>query len=112
MNVHKGTPAVRSSLFGGRGDVRVFNLLQSLAPPFTAVLSCELAPNGIVGAHVQEAYPEVVIGLEGDGVAIVDDHSHALGAGDVVFLPLGAVLRLENQSSEAWLRYLIIKAQG
>jgi mannose-6-phosphate isomerase-like protein (cupin superfamily) len=33
-----------------------------------------------------------------------------LGPGDVVHLPLGAVLSLENRSAERPLRYLIVKA--
>jgi len=110
--MHKGRPAVSDALFGGRGEVRVYNLLETPAPPFTAVLSCELSPGGMVGAHVQQADPEIVLGVEGDGVATVDDKTHALGAGDMVFLPLGSVLSLENRSSTAWLKYLIIKARG
>lgn len=45
-------------------------LLQGrLAPPFTAVLSCELAPGGHVGRHVQQRDSELVIGLSGCGEA-------------------------------------------
>jgi quercetin dioxygenase-like cupin family protein len=108
----KGTPDTRTALFGGRGDVRVWSLLDTRAEPFTAILSCELSPGGSVGAHVQEHFPEVVIGVEGDGQATVNGTGHALGAGDVVHLPLGSVLAIENRSADAPLRYLIIKARG
>ncbi len=104
-------PFVRTALFGGVGDVSVWDLLQGrAAPPFGAVLACELAPGGKVGRHRQQELPEVVIGLEGDGVAGVNGAEVPLGPGDVVHLPLGAVLSLENRSAERPLRYLIVKA--
>jgi len=91
--------------------VRVWNLLQQNgAGPFTAVLSCALAPGGSVGRHVQEHFPELVIGVEGDGQASVDGHVARLSPGDVVYLPLGSILAIENRSNDAPLRYLIIKA--
>ena len=44
----------REALFGGKGAVTVWNLLgRTPAPPFTAVLSCELDPGGSVGRHRQ-----------------------------------------------------------
>ena len=67
VSIEKGPSAVRSELFGGRGEVRVWSLLDTEADPFTAVLSCELAPGGSVGRHVQEEFPEIVIGVEGHG---------------------------------------------
>jgi quercetin dioxygenase-like cupin family protein len=108
----KGAPDVRSALFGGRGDVQVWSLLTEQAPPFTAILSCELSPGGSVGPHVQQEFPEVVIGVEGDGQATVDGEGRALAAGDVVYLPLGSVLAIENRSTDAPLRYLILKARA
>ena len=100
----------RERLFGGEGGVVVYDLLRGrAAPPFTAVLACELDPRGSVGPHVQQAHPEVVIGLEGDGEASVDGAPHSLGPGDVVHLPLGATLGLVNRG-DAPLRYLIVKA--
>jgi len=92
--------------------VRVFSLLNRAADPFTAVLSCELDPGGSVGPHIQDACPELVIGLSGRGRACVDGEARALEAGDTVFLPLGSVLALENLSADEPLRYLIIKARG
>lgn len=103
---------VRSNLFGGRGDVSVCSLLEGNGAPFTAVLWCELTPGGSVGRHVQQEFPEVVIGLEGDGAATVDGAPYPLGRGDVVHLPLGSVLSIENRSSELTLTYLIVKARG
>lgn len=111
MVVAKGNGDRRAELFGGKGTVTVWNLLGRLqAPPFTAVLSCELEAGGSVGRHHQEHFPEIVVGLEGDGAAVVDGEEQALRAGDVVFLPLGSSLALENRSAVDVLRYLIVKA--
>ena len=102
---------VRTDLFGGRGEVRVASLLAGEAPPFTAVLWCELAPGGSVGPHVQEEFPEMVIGLDGDGSATVDGRVEPLVPGSAVYLPLGSVLSIENRAKEASLQYLIVKAR-
>ena len=112
MSVAKGPADLRVDLFDGRGEVKVWNLLAGEAGPFTAVLSCELAPAGSVGRHVQQDFAEIVIGLEGDGRASVNGQAHALCPGDIVYLPLGAVLAIDNVSSQAPLRYLIVKARG
>jgi quercetin dioxygenase-like cupin family protein len=111
VSIEKGPFAVQSGLFGGRGDVRVWSLLDREAGPFTAILSCELSPGGTVGPHVQQEFPEIVIGVDGHGEATVDGHRHALGSGDAVYLPLGSVLTIENRATDAALRYLIIKAR-
>jgi quercetin dioxygenase-like cupin family protein len=111
VSIEKGPFAVQTGLFGGRGDVRVWSLLDGEAGPFTAVLSCELSPGGTVGPHVQQEFPEIVIGVEGHGEATVDGHLHALRAGDAVYLPLGSVLTIENRAADTALRYLIIKAR-
>jgi quercetin dioxygenase-like cupin family protein len=103
---------VRSNLFGGTGDVSVCSLLDGEGSPFTAVLWCELTPGGSVGRHVQQEFPEIVVGIEGDGAASVDGAPRPLGPGDVVHLPLGSVLSIENRSSERVLTYLIVKARG
>jgi quercetin dioxygenase-like cupin family protein len=103
---------VRSALFGGRGEVRVWNLLAEQAEPFTAALWCELAPGGSVGPHVQQEFPELIIGLSGHGQASVNGEPRDLEPGQSVFLPLGAVLALENRSPAEPLRYLIVKARG
>ena len=107
----KGPTFVRVDLFGGRGEVRVSSLLTGPADPFTAVLSCSLDAGGSVGRHVQEEFPEIIVGLSGDGEAVVDERAHALGSGDVVHLPLGSVLSITNRSSTEPLRYLIVKAR-
>jgi quercetin dioxygenase-like cupin family protein len=115
MSPPKGQPDLREELFGGRGVVRVWDLLadRRTAPtPFTAVLSCELDPGGSVGRHRQEQFPEIVIGLAGSGEAAVNGVAQTLDPGDVVHLPLGAVLELRNRSDSEPLRYLIIKARG
>ncbi|HHO52772.1 MAG TPA: cupin domain-containing protein [Deltaproteobacteria bacterium] len=112
MPIERGRPSLRADLFGGSGGVKVWDLLAGVSmEPFTAVLSCELAPAGVVGRHRQEAFPEIVLGLEGDGVANVDGTEQPLGPGDVVWLPLGSFLALRNRSDQSPLRYLIIKAR-
>jgi quercetin dioxygenase-like cupin family protein len=115
MELRKGEPRVSLDLFGGRGQVQVWDLLadHDAAPePFIAALSCELEPGGSVGRHVQEYFPEIVIGLAGIGEATVDGRALRLAPGDVVHLPLGGVLELRNGSDRDPLRYLIVKARG
>jgi len=102
----------RSELFGGTGSVRVWALSSDPALPFTAVLACELEAGGSVGAHVQEQFPELVIGLSGSGRTRVDGVAAAFAAGSVVELGRGQTLSIVNASSDAPLRYLIIKAQA
>lgn len=109
--IQKGPADVRRELFGGRGEVKVWSLLPGAAEPFTALLSCELSPGGSVGRHVQQHDPEVVVGLSGNGRATVNDQPFSLGPGDVVHVPLGSVLAIENLGDGA-LGYLIIKARG
>ena len=83
MLVKKGQGFPRDALFGGEGTVTVWDLLgRAAAPPFTAILGCELEARGSVGRHVQEEFAEIVIGLEGEGVATVDGAERALGPGD------------------------------
>lgn len=100
------------SLFGGVGEVRVTSLVHGATEPFTAVLSCELAPGGRVGAHRQEEFPELVIGVAGEGEARVNGVAHVLDALHAVHLPLGAALEILNRSEREPLRYLIVKARA
>jgi uncharacterized cupin superfamily protein len=101
----------RERLFGGRGAVVVWNLgAAAPSPPFGAILACELEAGGSVGRHVQAELSEIVIVLEGDGVATVDGAPAPIGPGSVVELPLGKTLALENGSATQPLRYLIVKA--
>jgi len=104
--------AVRERLFGGEGAVRVWALTANPAPPFTAVLACELDATGSVGAHVQEQYPEIVVAISGHGSVQVDGAPRPFLAGGVVELPLGSTLAIVNGSATEPLRYLIIKAQA
>ena len=108
----KRTAFLQADLFGGKGEVQIHDLLSgAAAPPFSAVLWCALEGGGSVGAHRQQHDPEVLIGLGGAGRAFVDDVPYALNEGDLVYLPLGSLLRLENLGDEP-LQYLIIKAKG
>ena len=108
----RGPQAVHTNLFGGVGEVRVLSLLQGASEPFTAVLSCELAPGASVGAHKQQDFPETVIGVAGEGEARVNGAVHPLDAFHAVYLPLGAALEIVNRSEREPLRYLIVKARG
>ena len=102
----------RERLFGGSGAVLVWSLCDSgPQPPFGAILACELEGAGSVGAHVQQEFAEVVIVVEGKGVARVGASPMALQPGVVLEIPLGQTLALENLSPELPLRYLIIKAK-
>ena len=102
----------RRDLFGGKGSVSVADLLRGVAaPPFSAVLACELAPGGTVGTHHQQRDPELVICLAGHGVVTVEGVERAMHPGSVAFLPFGHSLALRNDSADEPLRYLIIKAQ-
>lgn len=102
---------VREALFGGVRSVRVWDLAPGPRAPFAAVLACELEPGGRVGAHVQEHFAEVVIGVEGIGTVLVNGAPAELGPGRVVELPLGQTLEISNASSSEPLRYLIVKAR-
>jgi quercetin dioxygenase-like cupin family protein len=103
---------LRRELFGGKGAVRVWALTPEPALPFTAVLACELDAGGSVGAHVQDQYPEIVIGVSGSGSASVNGVAQLLRAGSVVELARGHTLSIVNESRDLPLCYLIIKAQG
>lgn len=101
----------RERLFGGDGAVLVWNLADPRPrPPFGAVVACELEGGGRVGPHVQQEFAEIVIVVEGEGVAQVAGAPVTLQPGVVVQVPLGHVLALENSSPLQPLRYLIVKA--
>jgi quercetin dioxygenase-like cupin family protein len=105
-------PFRHQDLFGGQGEVQVWDLLGRRAlPPFEAVLSCELEAGGSVGAHRQATADELVVILAGEGTATVDGAEQRLEPGAVVTLALGALLTLNNSSAEAPLSYLIVKAR-
>lgn len=100
------------NLFGGTGTVQIWNLKSTPTPPFTAILWCELEPGGRVGHHRQTDYPELLIGISGHGTVELNRAAVAppFTEGSLVYLPVGAVLAIENTTKEP-LRYLIIKAQ-
>ena len=102
----------RANLFGGSGEVLVWDLLAgNPEPPFSAVLACELAPGGDVGVHSQQRDPEIVICLAGAGTATVQGVARPMRPGSVAFLPFGHSLALRNGSATESLRYLIVKSQ-
>lgn len=102
---------VRQGLFGGQGVVRVWALTTRPAPPFTAILACELEPGASVGPHVQQDYPEIVIAISGSGGVQVNGAASPFAAGQVVELAHGHTLAISNASGAEPLRYLIIKAR-
>ena len=105
-------PFSRRALFGGEGEVKIWNLLPAPAQcePFRAALWCELEPGGSVGAHRQEHFPELIICVAGEGVIQVGARATHFRPGSAVYLPLGSVLQLRNQSDQRPLSYWIIKA--
>lgn len=97
-------------LFGGQGLVEIEDLFQQQPlAPFREALFCRLEPGGSVGAHRQEQYAEILLVAAGQGVALVQAQSQALGPGSLVRLPLGHSLELHNTGPE-WLSYFIVKA--
>lgn len=106
------TPFEKADLFGGSGTVRIWSLIKRQLPRFSAVLWCELEPGGSVGRHVQQEASEIVVVLEGEGLAHVSGKPQTLQPGAVVSLPLGDQLELNNTSDCEPLRYLIVKARG
>ena len=112
MRPESREPFRHQDLFGGVGEVRVWDLLgRTSLPPFEAVLACELDPGGSVGAHRQATADEVVVIISGEGQATVDGVSQPLGPGSAVPLALGKLLTLENGSTQMPLCYLIVKAR-
>ena len=72
----EGEPFVREDLFGGRGKVRIWDMLGGQKiDPFTVALACELEPAGSVGTHVQQEFPEIVVCVEGRGRATLAGRS-------------------------------------
>lgn len=111
MKKGQGNPFRRAALFGGKGEVLVWDLLGAeRLHPFTAVLACELSAGGSVGRHVQSDFAEIVVFTEGEGRALVNGAPRDVGEGSVVPLPLGQTLAIENLALDRPLRYLIIKA--
>lgn len=105
------SPGSRRDLFGGRGEVQVWSLLHPRAlEPFKAALWCELEPSGVVGRHVQQEFPEILVCLSGEGVVSIGHESHRFTAGVCLTLPLGEVLQI-SCGDQAPLSYLIIKAR-
>ena len=93
--------------------MQVWNLLgRTAAPPFSAVLWCELEAGGRVGRHRQQQDPEIVLCMEGNGLVSVGRKKLPFNPGDMAYLPHGEVLGIENQSQDTPLRYLIIKARN
>jgi uncharacterized cupin superfamily protein len=61
---------------------------------------------------MQQEFPEIVVGIDGDGAAFVNGAELPLRSNDVVSLPRGSVLSIVNRSESEPLRYLIVKARG
>ena len=112
MRPENQTPFRQQDLFGGQGEVRIWDLFGTThLPPFEAVLACELDPGGSVGAHRQATADELLVVLEGQATAGVDGEQRHLETGSLVALPLGSLMTLKNRDGERPLRYLIIKAR-
>ena len=105
------TPSARRDLFGGRGEVKVWNLMSPRAlDPFRAALWCELEPSGEVGRHVQQHYQEILICISGKGVVKIGQTAHEFTPGVCLTLSLGEILQI-TCGADTPLSYLIIKAE-
>ena len=112
MRPENQTPFRQQDLFGGQGEVRIWDLFGTThLPPFESVLACELDPDGSVGAHRQATADEILVILEGQATAGVDGEQRHLAVGSLVALPMGSLMTLKNLDEERPLRYLIIKAR-
>ena len=112
MRPEHQAPFRQQDLFGGQGEVRIWDLFGTThLPPFEAVLACELDPGGSVGAHRQATADELLLVIEGEATAGVDGERRHIQAGSLVALPLGSLMTLENRDAENSLRYVIIKAR-
>ena len=57
-----------------------------------SVFRCDFEPEAKIPVpHSHDAFNETIYGLEGEMTWTVDGVEHAIGAGDVVFIPRGAV---------------------
>ena len=111
MSLDKCNTFSQKDLFGGQGEVKIWNLISGRQmPPFSAALWCELEAHGSVGRHRQQRDPEVVLCLSGVGRATIGKHSHPMREGSFLYIPFGASLSLENLGEEI-LRYVIIKVR-
>ena len=105
------TPSRRRDLFGGHGEVQIWSLLHPNAlDPFKAALWCELEPSGVVGRHLQQHYPEILICLAGEGIIKIGQQTHTFVPGVCLTLPLGEILEI-TCGERLPLSYMIIKAE-
>ena len=111
MSLDKCNSFSQKDLFGGLGEVQIWNLISGRKmPPFSAALWCELEPNGSIGRHRQQRDPEVVLCLSGQGRATIGKHPHSMEKGSFLYVPFGATLAIDNLAEEV-LRYVIIKVR-
>ena len=111
MKLNKEQCFRQQNLFGGQGQVLVWDLLKGeSAGQIKSVLGCTLEAGGSVGSHRQADTDEVMIIHSGQGTASVGETEYTLQAGTVIHLPLGQYLKLENSSGDEELHYYIIKS--
>jgi quercetin dioxygenase-like cupin family protein len=110
MRAGIGSPIRREAVFGGAGELLIWNLIEGTPhAPFASAAACQLAPGGHVGEFKEERNPELIIVLEGKGTATVNGASKALKEGDCLQIEVGATLSLKNDSADGPLRYLVVK---
>lgn len=106
-----GNPLRREALFGGVGELLIWDLLgETPLPPFDAVFACELAAGGWIGTFQQESHTEIIVVTDGQGTAILNSEAIGIGVGSLIRLDLGSTLSISNESNQNPLRYLVIKA--
>jgi quercetin dioxygenase-like cupin family protein len=80
-----GELAIRSLLEGERSD-RSVSMFEFDVP----------AGSRVAAAHSHDGHAETIYGLEGTLVWTVEGEAHEVGAGEVLFIPRGAVHRFAN----------------
>ena len=113
MRAGIGSPIRREAVFGGAGELLIWNLIEGTPQaPFASAAACQLAPGGHIGEFKEERNPELIIVIEGKGTALVNGSAKGLSEGDSLQIEVGATLALKNDSAEVPLRYLVVKGNA
>ena len=71
-----------------------------------------VAPGGRVRLHAHESNEELILVLEGRGIAIVDDREHVMQPGTVLHLAPGSTHQFDNHDDTHALRFYFVMLPG